>query len=171
MSVVYGPVKYKGIILYGYRVGTDGSVWSRRMQGCGTRLNDNWRKLRPIERASGHVVFFIQFEGKQYNLSIHRTVLEAFVGPCPEGMECRHLDGNPKNNLLSNLCWGTKSENNYDRSINGGMPLLTDIQVREIRNRYEAYSDKNSGTALAKEFGVNYSTLMNIVYKRRRRHA
>jgi hypothetical protein len=50
---------------------------------------------------------------------IHRLVLETFIGPCPLGMECRHLDGNPKNNKLENLCWGTRSENRKDAIKHG----------------------------------------------------
>lgn len=49
-------------------------------------------------------------------LSVHRLVLETFVGPCPEGMEARHLDGDPNNNDLANLCWGTHLENMRDRA-------------------------------------------------------
>ena len=41
--------------------------------------------------------------------AVHRLVLEAFVGPCPEGMCCRHFpDRDPSNNKLENLSWGTK---------------------------------------------------------------
>jgi hypothetical protein len=45
---------------------------------------------------------------------IHRIVLKIFVGPCPSGMECRHLDGNRENNRLDNLRWG-----NSPRKYNG----------------------------------------------------
>ena len=45
---------------------------------------------------------------------IHIVVLEAFVGLCPPGMQCRHLDDNKTNNYLSNLVWGTQTENAYD---------------------------------------------------------
>lgn len=50
---------------------------------------------------------------------IHRLVLEAFVGPAPEGQECRHLDGDCANAKLSNLQWGTRSENNLDKIEHG----------------------------------------------------
>jgi len=50
---------------------------------------------------------------------VHRFVLETFVGPCPEGMEARHLDGNPANNRLSNLCWSTHKENVRDQYKHG----------------------------------------------------
>lgn len=50
---------------------------------------------------------------------VHRLVLEAFVGPAPEGMECCHNDDKKGNNHLSNLRWDTKSENQLDRVRNG----------------------------------------------------
>lgn len=49
----------------------------------------------------------------------HRLVLEAFVGPCPEGMETRHFNGNPLDNRLENLLWGTPVENASDCTRHG----------------------------------------------------
>ena len=49
--------------------------------------------------------------------SVHRLVLEAFVGPMPEAMETRHLDGNPANNCLDNLRYGTRAENEADKRL------------------------------------------------------
>lgn len=53
---------------------------------------------------------------------VHHLILEAFVGPRPDGMEVRHLDGNPANCNLSNLRYGTASENGYDRVRHGTHP-------------------------------------------------
>lgn len=50
---------------------------------------------------------------------VHQLVLEAFVGPCPEGMESLHRDDNPANNRLENLRWGSRSENTFDKIENG----------------------------------------------------
>ena len=50
---------------------------------------------------------------------VHRLVLEAFVGPCPPGQQCRHLNGIPTDNRLENLAWGTPSEDNFDRIRHG----------------------------------------------------
>lgn len=49
---------------------------------------------------------------------VHRLVLEAFVGP-GDGMECRHLNGNKKDNRVGNLAWGTALENANDRRVHG----------------------------------------------------
>lgn len=45
---------------------------------------------------------------------VHTLVLEAFVGPRPEGFVACHNDGDHHNNCLSNLRWDTYSSNNYD---------------------------------------------------------
>lgn len=44
-----------------------------------------------------------------------------FSGSGKEGTECAHLDGNPRNNRLSNLRWVTSSENNYMKVAHGTM--------------------------------------------------
>lgn len=57
--------------------------------------------------------------GKRTQRLVHRLVLAAFVGPCPEGMEVRHVDGNPRNNHVGNLAYGTHSENERDKVRHG----------------------------------------------------
>lgn len=51
--------------------------------------------------------------------TIHGLVLAAFDGPRPDDLETRHLDGNPTNNRLSNLIYGTGTENQLDRVRHG----------------------------------------------------
>lgn len=51
---------------------------------------------------------------KLYYALVHRLVLEAFVGPCPDGMECCHKDLDRSNEALSNLRWDTRSANTLD---------------------------------------------------------
>jgi hypothetical protein len=43
--------------------------------------------------------------------SIHRLVMLAFVGECPEGKEVNHINGKKYDNRLSNLEYVTRSEN------------------------------------------------------------
>ena len=57
--------------------------------------------------------------GVRIHVLAHRLVAEAFLGPRPRGLVCRHLDGNASNNAASNLAWGTGSENNYDSVRHG----------------------------------------------------
>ena len=45
-------------------------------------------------------------------------VLEAFIGPCPDGLECCHYDDDPFNNCLENLRWDTHAANMADYARN-----------------------------------------------------
>lgn len=57
--------------------------------------------------------------GEMETRPVHHLVLEAFVGPRPEGMIGRHLDDDKHNNHPSNLAWGTDTENKADAARNG----------------------------------------------------
>lgn len=50
---------------------------------------------------------------------VHQLVLAAFVGPLPAGQVVRHLNGNPTDNRLLNLAYGTQSENAFDTVRHG----------------------------------------------------
>lgn len=54
----------------------------------------------------------IDAHGKTYRL--HRVLYQTFIGLSDEKLLIRHLDGNPKNNSLSNLAEGTQKENMAD---------------------------------------------------------
>src|SRR4051794_38431819 len=105
------------LIKPGYCVGDDGSVWSCvKWSRKGLIKYGEWRQLKPHPQSRGHCTVEL---GRDNIRFIHRLVLEAFVGPCPDGLECRHLDGDPGNNLLSNLKWGTRLENFQDSVKHG----------------------------------------------------
>lgn len=55
--------------------------------------------------------------------TVHRVVLEAFVGRCPEGMEACHENDNGHDNRLVNLSWGTHRVNSDQKVKNGGHHL------------------------------------------------
>lgn len=46
----------------------------------------------------GHRLVSLHTTSGRVGRLVHRLVMEAFVGPCPEGMEVRHLDGDASNN-------------------------------------------------------------------------
>lgn len=75
--------------------------------------------LRPTFNNHGYLRVNIRRGGVRFTRSVHRLVLEAFVGPRPPGFEARHLDGNPVNNALSNLAWGSSKQNSEDKRRHG----------------------------------------------------
>jgi hypothetical protein len=133
--------------------------------------------LNPILRGSYLTIELYQNDKKYYRY-IHRLVLEAFIGPCPGGKECRHLDGNSLNNNLDNLCWGTHSENAKDMIKHGtcffGSPEckklvrespLTKLTEKEvIRIKQLLKLKKISSTEIAKYFGVSRGAIDGIKY-------
>lgn len=64
-------------------------------------------------------------DGDRKYLAVHRLVAAAFIGPCPEGMEVRHLDGDSLNNTLGNLAFGTHADNMQDRLAHGRNPMAS----------------------------------------------
>lgn len=68
---------------------------------------------------SGHQRVVLCRDGKGKDMYVHRLVLMAFVGPCPEGMEGCHNDGDATHNDVDNLRWDTRAENNRDAVRHG----------------------------------------------------
>jgi hypothetical protein len=89
----------------------------------------------------GYKVAGVCVNGKQYVRRVHQLVMLAFVGECPDGQQVCHDDGNPANNALGNLRYGTPAANAADRDRHGttargersGTSKLTAEQVAEIR--------------------------------------
>lgn len=53
------------------------------------------------------------------SMLVHQIVAEAFISARPHGLEVRHFDGDPSNNDVTNLRWGTRSEQRLDDVRNG----------------------------------------------------
>lgn len=149
-DVTWNPVPSRP----GYMASSDGQV-----QGPSGRV------LRPMRDRGGYLYVFTYTGGRatMRKLWVHRAVLEAFVGPQPGGCEARHLDGNPANNLLDNLAWGTALENAADKRAHGTQPRgehvasakLTEQDVLEIRRLHGTVSLR----ALARRFGVSHTAI------------
>ena len=76
--------------------------------------------MSPVRKnRTGHHCVALMRNSRPTHAFVHRLVLEAFVGPRPDGMVGCHWDDNPDNNRVENLRWATVSENNYDSVRNG----------------------------------------------------
>lgn len=176
-TTISAPVEYRELPgFFGYRVGDDGSVWTRWVKmpdpdgGSLRVLSGTWHPLSISRAQDGYLQATVRHTGtgKKKAARVHRLVLLAFVGECPPGMECRHLDGNRANNVRSNLCWGTRQANAEDRRRHGtlaagvtnGRAKISDDDVRDIRRRHRAGETK---AALARRFNLNWSTINRAV--------
>ena len=77
------------------------------------------RLLKPRVSAYGHLRVALCRPGRREDKCIHQLVLTAFVGPCPDGCEACHNDGDHQNNRLSNLRWDTHAANMADTARHG----------------------------------------------------
>lgn len=146
-----------------YQVTDDGQVWSEKSH----------RWLRPGKHRFGYAIVNLYRDNRPHLELVHRLVLEAFVGPCPPGLECRHLNGNPTDNRLENLAWGTHTENMADRTRHGTdnrgtrsrTAKLTQENVYAIRtlHRWAGYTKRE----LAQMFGVSFHTVTDVILRRR----
>ncbi len=102
----------------------------------------------------------------------HKAVLEAFVGPRPQGMECCHNNGDPFDNRLENLRWDTPRNNQLDRIKHGtsnrgercAAAKLTEAQVQAI------LADTRLQREIAADYGVRQNTISRIKSGKRWSH-
>lgn len=80
------------------------------------------RQVALQQQKKGYVGLVLWKDGRGRSRRVHQLVLEAFVGPCPEGMEALHGTGVRHDNCLINLRWGTPVENAADRVRHGTAP-------------------------------------------------
>ncbi|KPC89919.1 hypothetical protein ADL27_38560 [Streptomyces sp. NRRL F-6602] len=142
-----------------YFVSDQGRVLGRR--GKILRPSSNYRngyQYVGLARADG--------TGGTKSFNVHRLVLEAFDRPSRVGEQCRHLNGDPSDNRLLNLRWGSPGENAADRirhgtvsHHHGGQAKLTSRQVAEIRAA--DMSARGTQARLARVFGVTPTTIRN----------
>jgi hypothetical protein len=153
----------------GYRATSSGDIWS-----CWAGIRNNriefrsWHRLSPTLNRRGYPAVEVKDEsGIRHTRTVHRLVLLAFLGPCPEGMEaCHYPDPDPTNNRIDNLRWDTFQANMLDRVIQGtkkgvrnGRHKLDDSDVREIRH---LLSVGTTCKEVARRFGVSLGAIYFI---------
>ena len=106
----------------GYEVSDQGRVRSTerkvdRINGRSYRVRE--RTLKQTLTPGGHHRVSLHIGVGTVSRLVHQIVLETFIGARPVGYESCHYDDDKHNNSLSNLRWGTSSENAKDRVRNG----------------------------------------------------
>ncbi len=170
--------QWKEILGYpGYEVSDHGRVRSYwRIVGLGYNkgveqiLTDQPQRILCQEKRNNRCSVTLFEKGIGHHFPIHRLVLLAFKGPCPENMEGCHNDGNHNRNVLSNLRWDTKANNNVDKIIHGvakgsknPSSKLTEPQIIKIR---QMASQGHSHKELADIFCVARSKINKIVNRK-----
>ncbi len=144
----------------GYFATPNGQFWSAK--------SNKWLTIRFCRR-TGYFTVHLRRNGQGNVINLHHVLLATFAGSCPKGMECRHLDGNRQNNALTNLKWGTYSENYTDSIIHGTRKggsngKLNHTQIHIIRHLLD--SGELSQACIATYFGVRQPVISGIKNKK-----
>lgn len=133
-----------------YKVSDDGQVMS---------LKKKTPRILKHNVRHGYPCVDIYYQAKRVQKPVHVLILEAFVGPRPEGMLALHNDDDKANCCLSNLRWGTRSDNTYDRFKNKGGFKLTEFDAAWIKFKLAMGWKQHE---LAKEFEVDQALISKI---------
>jgi len=153
-----------------YLISKDGRLITLNYRATGKK-----KELFPKENEDGYLKYRLNKNKKRYQMFLHRLIAINFI-PNPNNLPCiNHIDGNKKNNSISNLEWCTHGDNMrhywnkfYVPFTNGGInnahSKLTEEQVREIKDI------KNKSTSeIARMYGVSWNTIdrviKNLTYK------
>lgn len=110
-----------------YVVGDDGSVISF--------VHRRPKQLKRIKRGEYDGHSMRNKVGAIIGVTLHRLVAETFLDPRAPGQEVRHMDGNRGNCSVSNLCWGTRSENMRDKERHGTAPIGQNHPMAKLNDR------------------------------------
>lgn len=134
-------LKYKDLCIKSkvFRLFEDGAAW------C---ISESRWRIPDIDKDEYRIHHF-----GGYTLKLHRLMLTVFDRPATTGEQCRHIDGDPSNNHIKNLKWGSYKENWNDRKLHGRIGaewrrLLTKEQALEV------FNDPKSSKELALIYNV-----------------
>jgi hypothetical protein len=137
----------------GYGASRDGRIW--RIEPTHGNAATKGKKLpwpiQPIANPRNKLLWINTYhDGRHRFRYIHRLVAEAWLGPCPRGKVCVHLDGK-HDNRVENLA--------YRKSHS-----LSDAVVRHIRRQNLSYKECH------KRYGLAKNTIARIKQGRSYKH-
>ena len=148
----------------GYRVGSDGTVWS-------LRRGTEWRKMSTQTHPNRYVGV-----GLMHSASlVHILVLIAFVGPRPAKMQACHGNRNRSDNRIENLRWDTWHGNFRDRSIHGTevkgeLVPSSKVKASDVAEMRRLYATGVGCYRLGKQFGISTSAAWQITTRQTWKH-
>ena len=141
----------------------------------GSRGTKAGRKVKSNKGPDGYHRTCLWKDNRGANRTVHSIVAEAFLGPCPEGMEVNHIDANKSNNSVENLEYVTRSQNLLHRTARGigrgednAMCKTTASVVREIRHDHDV--NGLGYKRLAKKYGMTWGAVRSIATRKVWRH-
>lgn len=117
--------------------------------------------LRPGSQKSGHITVSL---GRKNSKPVHEIICLTFIGKPTFTEEVRHLNGNPKDNRLCNLAYGTRTENILDVFYQG--KRWRKLNMEEVEEIRFGLACGFKGNELARMYGVSDTTISYIKSRR-----
>lgn len=159
-----------------YQVSNLGNVKAKRKITWNGKC-DCVRKEKPMRlncKGVGYYMVNLKRNGKIKHCLVHRLVADAFIPNPKNKPTVNHIDGNKLNNIVSNLEWATRSEQNIHASklglkkfqgIHHSQHKLNDSQVIMIR-----HNAKNGNVPKGLDYGVSDVTIKDVINRRSWKH-
>lgn len=135
------------------------------------------RIMKPHVGKVGYLVVGLKDGTQRKTAYIHRLVADAFLGPCPEGMQVNHINGDKTDARLENIEYVTPSENikhSYDTGLKrscfgeaSGRAKVTSADVVVIR---DLAATGLTPRQIGQRFGIGKRTTWAIIARRTWRH-
>lgn len=113
---------------------------------------------------------YLQVTVNRNTVHLHRLVLLAFAGPPGNPTaECRHLNGDGKDNRVDNLAWGSPHENQMDRHAHGTACRGEDgyqatMREADVRRIVALRADGLGPSAISRTTGLPLSRVKSVAY-------
>lgn len=156
---------YEGL----YSVSDMGRIRSEsRLDTVGRRITG--RIMRCGKHKDGYSQIDLRKDGKRNKVLVHKAVMSAFVGECPDGCEVNHINEDKTDNRLENLEYITHLANirhgtGKERQIQGIKKPVIATKPDGSEIRYA--SAKDAGRSL----GVDGSIISHAITDKRRKTA
>lgn len=173
ISEIWKPVVgYEGL----YEVSDHGRLRGlQRMDRYGRIIRSRMMALTRNKK-NKYVYAMLSANGVRSNRLLHRMVLDAFVGPCPEGMEACHNNGDHGDNRLPNLRWDAHMANCADRAkhghdMDGEKSASARLKRADVIEIYRLRNEGHTHRRIALKFDVATDHVRNILRGKRWRSA
>lgn len=142
----------------------------------GEFFSDNSGKMKTRNRAGTEyqIINFMTIDGKKRTFRTHRLVLMAF-NPIEnmDKLEVNHIDGNKRNNNLSNLEWCTTSENQkhafktgLQKAKKGEKSNFSKLKEEDIQLIFQLRKQGKTQQQIAEVVGCSRSNISYILNKK-----
>lgn len=129
------------------------------------------KQLKSTIGKDGYVRVVLWARNKPAAKTVHSLVAAAFISPRPPNLEVNHIDGNKKNNHVSNLEYVSRSENLLHRSSKFGIGRGENnhrckitkevvLQIRELHSKGFGYK------RLSRHFNLSWGLIRSVVTRK-----